>query len=580
MNYRLYKDAEPADTIYRIKMILSKNRIFVDENVTQSFDGIFCARITIDGLDLGTNGKGVSKDAALASAYAELMERIQNFALYKYLYPAKNETCDAKFYYAPDEKTISHDEYLKCVGRFKKAINIDGVTVDDLASLNTKYERDNGVVFCVPYVNFDSKEQVFFPARLSEHIYASNGMAAGNTYTEALVQSISEIFERYANKIIHEGKTTPPDIQLEDINFSSEMRNVVTKLGRTGNYAIKFKDCSLGKGLPVVGMYFIDKATGKYFVKFGCHPILSVAAERTITELFQGRDLPHANLWLNVFTFETNVDADINFERMFRSGDGVYPYALFAGAGSYEFSNCWCKTKDADNEFYLSFLLDIVRKNGWSLFHRDVSFLGFPSLHAFIPEISSIVQINSQYLRKQLKHNSIKECVKKLNQCSRQELIGIVNFIDSNSYNEFDNIKPLVGLPLSKDASFDKMNNLCFKYLLCCKAGEYQKGIENLDKFIKDGYIPMEEVAFYRCLKEATYALYITKIDAGETESILGTMFNADIVNRATSILRHHEFETFNCFECHVCLSQKTCRYPQILKFDESISQKYLLWNN
>jgi len=580
MSYRLYKDAELADTIYKIKMILSKNRIFVDENVMQGFEGVFSARLTIDGLSLGTNGKGISKETALASAYAELMERIQNFALYKYLYPAKDDVYDAKFYYAPDEKAISYDEYAQYVKIFKSAVDIDDITVDNLVTINTQYEQNNKIVLCIPYINYDSNEAVFIPARLSEHIYASNGMAAGNTYTEALVQSISEIFERYANKIIHEGKVIPPDIQIKDINFSPEMLDAISKLTKKGNYIIKFKDCSLGKGLPVVGMYFIDKATGKYFVKFGCHPILSVAAERTITELFQGRVLTQSDLWLNVFTFETNVETDVNFERLFRSGDGVYPHTIFSEANSYGFSGCWCKTRDADNRFLLDFLLDIVKKNNFSLFHRDVSFLGFPSLHAFIPEISNVVQVNQHYLSRQSRHKSIKKSVRKLNQCNKGEMLGIINFIDTNFYNEFDTIQPLVGLPLNGEATFDKTNNLCFKYLLCCKVGEYEKGVENLDRFIKDSYIPLEKVAFYRCLREATHALYIKKMDARETEHILSTMFDSGIVNGAMSILHAHKFETFNCFECDSCASKNICRYPQIMMFDNNISEKYLLWEN
>lgn len=578
MNYRLYKDAEPQDTINKIMNILSKNRIFVEESASEGFDGVFSVRLEVDWLGLGTNGKGVSKEAALASAYAELLERIQNFGLYKFRFPAKDEVSNAKFYYAPDEKAISYSEYMECLKGLITAVNTDSVTADDLAIVHTKYERDKKVVFCVPYVNYNSGERVFIPARLSEHIYASNGMAAGNTYTEALVQSICEIFERYANKIIYEARTIPPDIQIEDINFSAGMNNVISKLTKQGNYIVKFKDCSLGLGLPVVGMYFIDKTTGKYFVKFGCHPILSIAAERTITELFQGRELSYANIWLNVFTFETNFDADVNFENIFRSGDGAYPHSIFSEAHSYEFSDCWYKEKDANNELFLNYLLEILKKNNWDLFHRDVSFLGFPSLHAFIPEISNIARVDKQYLEKQLRYKAVKNSMRQLSQCSKEEIMRIVDFIDSSFYNDFDTIQPLVGLPLSKSAPFDKTNNLCFKFLLCCKAGEYERGIKNLDRFIKENGLSLGDIALYRCVREATYALYVSRMDRSETERILHTMFHPNLVKGAMAILHDYKFDTFDCFACDSCTSKSVCRYPQIMQFDDNMSEKYLLW--
>ena len=45
----------------------------------------------------------------------------------------------------------------------------------------------------------------------------SNGMCAGNTPAEALVQGLSEIFERYAIQEVLAGNIIPPDIPPEGI---------------------------------------------------------------------------------------------------------------------------------------------------------------------------------------------------------------------------------------------------------------------------------------------------------------------------------------------------------------------------
>ncbi|MCL2150310.1 MAG: YcaO-like family protein [Dehalococcoidia bacterium] len=581
MSYKLlFKDAEPADTITRIKKILSNNGIAVTENMMEGFDGVFSASVIIDGLGLGHNGKGLSREAALASAYAELMERIQNFGLYKFLFPVKDEIDSAKFYYAPDEKAITYNEYMQRITLFKTAIDTNSISVNDLVMINTKYEINSNIVLCVPYIDYSNNESVYIPARLCEHVYASNGMAAGNTYTEALVQSICEIFERYANRVIYEGKLIPPDIRSEDIPFSTEIINIVSKLTQRGNYIIKFKDCSLGIGLPVVGMYFIDKATGKYFVKFGSHPVLSVAAERTITELFQGRSLSRSSFWLNAFTFGTNIDTDVVFENIFRSGDGSYPYTIFSEASSYAYYNCWCKADGVNNEALLNYLLNIIKQNNWGLFHRDVSFLGFPSLHVFIPEISNITQVNKHYLEKQIWYKRIKKFMKTLNQCNQKELVEIVDFIDSNYYSEFDTIRRLTGLPLRGNSSFNNTNNLFFKYLICCKTAEYDRGVKELNRFLKESFLSFEELAFYRCLREATIALYVMKMEQSEVITILNTVFSSDLVTRVMATILNNRFETFNCFDCNYCLSKNACYYPQIIAFDNHISEKYISWKN
>jgi len=579
MATKLYKDAKPAETITRIKSILSQNGIAVTENAMQGINGVYSVRLLINDIALGTNGKGLTLEAAQASAYAELVERLQNFALYKFIYPAKDKRSDLPFYYAPDEIAVTYEEFTKLIPLLDPTVDLTNVTVEDLTAINTDHEKKNRVVLCIPYQKHFSKESALVPARLCEHIFASNGMSAGNTYTEALVQGICEIFERYANQVIFEGKVVPPDIDISHLNFSEEMIGILSGIMSNSNYVIKFKDCSLGMSLPVVGMYIIDKSAGKYFIKFGCHPIISVAAERTITELFQGRSLSNANQWLRQFSFETKTDETINFERIFRSGDGTYPYTFFSGNNSYSFSDCWCKKEHSNNEYFLSFLSDILAKNGWELFHRDVSFLGFPSLHAFIPGISNIYQINNTYLSRQKRFSQVKLLARRIELCSSDELSEIVSFIDSNSYTDFDNIRPLLNLPLGNKASFGNSNNLFFKFQLCNRANKHKEGLHYLDKFIKECLYKPDEIVFYQCIREAYYASSILKLDSTCVDEYLAKVFAPQIVDAVKQVL-NRTFPIYNCFNCEQCLSKTDCAYPSIFKLDDKISKQYLLWKN
>ena len=74
-----YKETSPENTVKRIKEILKKNKVEVEENWTKkSSVGTYSLRLCVKGTNIGQNGKGMTKEFALASAYAEFLERYQN----------------------------------------------------------------------------------------------------------------------------------------------------------------------------------------------------------------------------------------------------------------------------------------------------------------------------------------------------------------------------------------------------------------------------------------------------------------------------------------------------------------------
>ncbi|MCR5148510.1 MAG: YcaO-like family protein [Eubacterium sp.] len=583
MKNGIYKDSDVSDTINRIKSILQRNNIIVEEKIDQGYDGIYSVRLTIKELSLGTNGKGTTENNALASAYGELMERIQNFALYKFTYPDVYGICETDFYYAPDEKKYSVNNFCKLISIFGNGI--DTHDYEKLLYIRSSYEIRNNNVVCIPYKKINSCDVIDMPAKLVDAIYASNGMAAGNTISEALVQAISEVFERFANRIICDGKITPPQIPIEKIGFSSEMISIINSIKEKGDYDIVFKDCSIGLGLPVVALYFIDKAAGKYFVKFGAHPILRIAAERTMTELFQGRKLITSNRWLKDFSFESCSDQFRNFEKIFRSGDGKYPFNIFKSNYTYELTSSWYDEHQlASNNDLLNYLVEIINRNHWTMLYRDVSFLGFPTVHVIIPEISFINVIGNEYINKYIYYEKVKSIMRNIHKCGEQELFDLINFIDNNFYSSFDSILPLTGLPLNNDSFLSKMNNLYFKFLLFAKTRKYKEALENIDKYIVDNHL-LNSVAGvkYRCFREAFYSLKIMNNTTEQTKDVLLKVYDEKIINPILKILSEgtflEEIDRINCFNCSKCDSNFSCRMLLIADFHKKICAKYSEWN-
>ena len=92
MNFKTHKDKLPQNTINEIRNILSDLGFFVYESEWHSFtDNCHSVRLGNDELQCFTNGKGISKQYALASAYAEFMERLQGNLLISKNYGIMNK---------------------------------------------------------------------------------------------------------------------------------------------------------------------------------------------------------------------------------------------------------------------------------------------------------------------------------------------------------------------------------------------------------------------------------------------------------------------------------------------------------
>ena len=112
-----YKEITPAETVKRLKKILSDIHIETEEQwQKESSIGTWALRVVLKGTNIGTNGKGVSKEFSLASAYAELFERYQNDLLGN-VSDMGNKTHYA-FFSNYDEKFLSAAELIDDISEY------------------------------------------------------------------------------------------------------------------------------------------------------------------------------------------------------------------------------------------------------------------------------------------------------------------------------------------------------------------------------------------------------------------------------------------------------------------------------
>ena len=152
-----------------------------------------------------TNGKGSTKEAALASALGEFIERLNCNFFYNDQFWGE-DIANAAFVHYPNEqwfkpgpKDALPSEILdeNCLEIYNPDGELRGSHLYDTNSGNTA----RGIC-SLPFVRQSDQEVVYFPSNLIENLFLSNGMSAGNTLAEAQVQCLSEIFERAVKREI------------------------------------------------------------------------------------------------------------------------------------------------------------------------------------------------------------------------------------------------------------------------------------------------------------------------------------------------------------------------------------------
>ena len=124
-----YKDKNPIETVNNIKNILSKLGVRIEETEIESGVGTYSTQIkgyyndTFIGF---SNGKGSTKEFALASGYAEFMERIQNMlqtvSVATFSPTVFGENSKIKFLAHKNEKYLTPEEVINSNGEITNSL--------------------------------------------------------------------------------------------------------------------------------------------------------------------------------------------------------------------------------------------------------------------------------------------------------------------------------------------------------------------------------------------------------------------------------------------------------------------------
>lgn len=456
---RRYKEVKPEETVKKIKNILDELGIEVEENWTdKSSVDTYSLRICIKGSDVGQNGKGMTKEFAMASGYAEFLERLQN-GLFRFR--MEKTTKELPFINVPDEKHFSIDEFIDKKNSFLESILEQNGKINKTEKEKKEFlrkilnadnmDKNNKTYTYIPYYSVKNKEIQYIPDKLFSYLYDTNGMCAGNSKEEALIEGLSEILERYAAIKIFKEKTCLPEIPDEYLKKFPKVYKMKEILDKNDKYYYRLVDCSFGGKYPVAGLYLIEKNTGKFGFKMGAHPDYGIAMERCFTEAAQGVDIfEYAES--NIFDFyeaeEINEKSLTDF--IFTSLSSV-PYQVIGDKPSYEFVEM-PDVSNLNNKEILKRLVDSILKEGRDILVRDVNVLGFPAFSIAIPGMSEVsFDEKAAYFDVFMKMQDILKDVKQISIDNIKEIIQmmeiIVNKLGYGKLSILINLKELSMIP-------------------------------------------------------------------------------------------------------------------------------------
>ena len=290
----------PSNTIKRIQSGFDQLGLDVGYSAHRVSDHIFWGQIWIDALQIVCNGKGVTPELAQASACAELAERFSAGLFYPVFEERVRFNIPA-LYNEATSRFLNFEWMPGYVEAHQDALTTDHLRIEDLLSNETQLSAaDVAAVKDSPMArhwvdgfSILQNQPVKVPVNFVTYIHASNGIAAGNTLGEAMIQASCEIFERHVQIQTVKPEKIVPTIDPETIDLPAVQSMI--RFYRQNNVDVRIKDLSFGGRLPCIGVLFTnhnlapDRLEHKIMIP-GASFNLAEGLTRCFTESMQGRE--------------------------------------------------------------------------------------------------------------------------------------------------------------------------------------------------------------------------------------------------------------------------------------------------
>lgn len=543
------KDATARNTVKKVKEILKKVGISTIEKDKICHDNFwYSIRVELQELEgVGVNGKGITEEYALASAYGELMERLQSETLVDNLFSAFPH--DKEFF-------SSIDELKEALGKIAYNDILDRVQVNNKKIFEKKKFKD-----------WLADAEVYLPQWFIDMDCMTTGLCAGNTFYEAVSQGIFEIFERNARKKIYDNTLQVKCIDKESLRKLKSWK-LLDELEKMG-FDWEIIDCTEHGIFPVLGFLLWDNKHENYLFDLGSDINLDICIERCVTEMFQGRKvnfLFYKNME-NIYDLYQykELNNNIEYQKSVLSNKGKAPYSLlFCEKGGEDWNNAFYN-ESLSNKKVFEKLVAIISKLGKKIYIRDMSFLGFPTYRVFITDISPVINATHYYLEFDDYINHFINNICSIDKCNDKDIIKLINdfsIVEKAPFNNFISIiKRTKGIILDKSEEMLLDNNYV-KYLLNKKSGDQEKTYIDL-RILAKKYYELRKYIFLMYIDDSSH------ISSSEKKAIK-SLFDDDTIFNSLSYI--------NCPHCEECRFNTRCKINEwkiIYEKLSAIKRKY-----
>ena len=457
-----------------------------------------------------TNGKGTTKEGALASALGEFIERLSNNHFYAEAFWGEDMT-NLPFVHYPNEKWFKPgpddsmpveilDEYCR------KIFNPDGELLGSHLIDTNSGNLQRGIC-SLPYVRKSDGEVVYFPSNLIENLYVSNGMSAGNTLVETQVQCLSEIFERAVKREIIEGEMALPDVPYEVLAKYPSILAGIQGLEEQG-FPVLVKDASMGGLYPVMCVTLMNPRTGGVFASFGAHPSFEVALERSLTELLQGRSFEGLND-LPPPTFVSNaVTEPNNFVEHFIDSSGIMSWRFFSDKSNFSFVEWDFSNKGkSSNREQAEALFNILQSKGKEIYMATYNDLGAMSCRILVPGYSEVYPVEDLIWDNTNKALLFRADILNLHRLDNNSLAALLDRLSNNELDEYSDIGTLIGVEFDDNSVWGQLTVLELKLLINLAIKQFDEAYELTEAFLQYNDNTVERGLFYQALSVSLYII-------------------------------------------------------------------------
>ncbi|MFQ6404339.1 OsmC domain/YcaO domain-containing protein [Methylophilus sp. 'Pure River'] len=479
-----------------------------------------------------TNGKGSTKESALASALGEYIERLSNNHFYAGAYWGE-DIANAEFVHYPNERWFKPgrkdalpkeilDDY--CLEIYNPDGELRGSHLIDTNSGNAQ----RGIC-SLPFVRQSDGETVYFPTNLVENLFVSNGMSAGNTLVEAQVQCLSEIFERAVKREIIEGEIALPDVPQAVLAKYPGVVAGIKGLEEQG-FPVLVKDASLGGQYPVMCVTLMNPRTGGVFASFGAHPTMEVALERSLTELLQGRSFEGLNdLPQPTFASEAVTEPN-NFVEHFIDSSGIVSWRFFSAKSEYEFVD-WDFSGEGEhaNAEEAATMFGMLAELGKEAYVAVYDQLGgqYPAVacRILVPGYSEVYPVEDLVWDNTNKALLFREDILNLHTLDDDSLEALLERLENNELDDYGDIATLIGIEFDENTDWGQLTVMELKLLIHLALQQFEEAHDLVGAFLQYNDNSLERGLFYQALNVVLEVELDDELELADYEANFRKMF-------------------------------------------------------